>query len=124
MGFKDLSSFNNALLAKQTWRLLHDKTSLFYRVFKAKYFLNCTIMEATSPSSASYAWRSIIKGREVIQRGAVWRIGDGRSVSIWGRRWLLAKHSPKLFHLVHEHWQMLKLVFSWMLNTDHGRKMC
>ncbi|XP_075640217.1 uncharacterized protein LOC142611959 [Castanea sativa] len=96
MGFKGLSRFNDALLAKQAWRLLHDKTSLFYRVFKAKYFPNCTIMEANNPGSASYVWKSIIKGREVIQKGAVWRIGDGRSVSIWGTRWLPTKYSLKI----------------------------
>ena len=96
MGFKDLSRFNDTLLTKQTWRLLHGKNSLFYRVFKAKFFPHCTIMEAANPSSASYAWKSIIKGREVIQRGAVGRIGDGRSVSIWGDRWLPVKHSPKI----------------------------
>jgi len=53
-------------------------------------------MQTTNLSSASYAWKSIIKGREVIQRGAVWRIGDGRSTVIWGERWLLVKHSPKI----------------------------
>lgn len=68
MGFKDLSSFNDALLTKQTWQLLHDKTSLFYWVFKAKFFLNCLIMEVANPSSTPYAWKSILKGREVIQR--------------------------------------------------------
>ncbi|XP_065623642.1 uncharacterized protein LOC136064997 [Quercus suber] len=56
-------------------------------------------MEAKNPSSASYAWKSIIKGRAVIQRGAVWRIRDGRSVSIWGDHWLSVRHSPKIVSL-------------------------
>ena len=36
MGFKELLLFNDSLLAKQTWRLLHNKNSLFYRVFNSK----------------------------------------------------------------------------------------
>ena len=68
MGFKDLSRFNDALLTKQTWSLLHDKSTLFYLIFKAKFFPLCSIMEATCPSSASYAWKSIIKGRDVVKR--------------------------------------------------------
>ncbi|KAK9988328.1 hypothetical protein SO802_028567 [Lithocarpus litseifolius] len=62
IGFKDLSNFNDALLAKQTWRLLHDTNSLFYRVFKAKFFPNSSVMEATTPANASYAWRSLCMG--------------------------------------------------------------
>ena len=96
MGFKDLSRFNDALLVKQTWRLLHDKTSLFYRVFKSKFFPNSTIMEAANPSSASYAWRSIIRGREVIKKRAIWWIGDGQFVDIWEDSWLPRKHSPSV----------------------------
>ena len=78
MGFKDLSCFNDALLAKQTWQLLHDKFTLFYRIFIAIFFPHCLIMEATCPSLASYAWKRIIKGKDVIKRGAIWRIGDGK----------------------------------------------
>ena len=70
MGFKDLSLFNDALLAKQVWRLLHNKQSLCYRIFKARFFLNCSIMEATESNSGSYKWKSILKGRDVIKRGA------------------------------------------------------
>ena len=88
LGFKDLSRFDDALLAKHTWRLLHDHHSLFYWVFKARFFSDCSIMEAKESSNASFLWRSILRGRDVIKRGAVWRIGDGTSVHIWNDRWL------------------------------------
>ena len=93
MGFKELSLFNDALLAKQTWRLLHNKDSLFHRVFKSKFFPNCSIMEAKEGQRGSYAWRSILVGREVIRRGAKWRVGNGESIKLWGDKWL-----PSLTH--------------------------
>lgn len=73
LGFKDLSIFNNALWPKQTWRPLHDTQSLFYVVFKAKFFSNYSVMEAKTLNNASYAWKSILKGREVIKKGAAWK---------------------------------------------------
>ena len=53
-------------------------------------------MEARSPNNTSYAWKSIIKGREVIKHGAVWRIGMGNSIRVWGDNWLLVKNKPKV----------------------------
>lgn len=46
MGFKNLALFNDALLAKQAWRLFQNKHSLLYRVFKSKIFPHCLFMEA------------------------------------------------------------------------------
>ena len=33
LGFKDLCKFNEAMLATQVWRLIHDTRSLFNKVF-------------------------------------------------------------------------------------------
>ena len=83
IGFRDLAMFNDSLLTKQAWRLLHNKTSLFYKVFKDRFFPNTTIMEATDSRIGSYAWKSILIGRDIIQRGSRWRVGNGEKISIW-----------------------------------------
>jgi hypothetical protein len=75
MGFRELSKFNEALLAKQVWRLIHNKSSLLYNVLKAKYFPNSSIMEIRCSPRASFAWKSILRVRKVIQNGARWCIG-------------------------------------------------
>ena len=87
LGFKELPKFNDAMLAKQVWRLIHDKTPLFYHVFKSKNFPYGTIFYAKQ-SSGSFAWKSILKSRKVIFIGAKWRVGDGLSISIFKDKWL------------------------------------
>lgn len=104
MGFKVLAVNSDSLLAKQAWRLIHDKTSLFYKVFRARFFPNKTIMEAIDSRMGSYAWRSILKGRVVLQ-GARWRVGNGESINIWQHHWLPRKHSPLAVFYTVESWE-------------------
>ena len=88
MGFKEIKKFNEALLAKQVWRMLKNPESLYHRVFKARFFPDCSILEATSSSNGSYAWKSILSARDVVRRGMIWSIRDGKLVSIKEDKWL------------------------------------
>ena len=96
MGFRDLAHFNDALLAKQARHLIHNKDSLFYKVFKAKFFPHGSLIDAKESSSGSYAWKSILRGRDVILEGACWRVGNGKSIKIWQHYWLPRKHPTKI----------------------------
>ena len=61
MGFKELQKFNVAMLAKQVWRLLENKSSLFHRFFKAKFFPKGTIFDVKE-DKGSFASKSIFNG--------------------------------------------------------------
>ena len=109
MGFKDLAPFNDALLAKQAWRLLHNQNSLFYRVFKSKFFPDCSFMEASNSHSSSYAWQSIVKGREVLLKGAKWRVGSGESINAWLDAWLPSLDHPRIQSPIVEGFEDIKV---------------
>ncbi|KAK6124264.1 hypothetical protein DH2020_042016 [Rehmannia glutinosa] len=88
MGFRDLELFNQALLAKQVWRLIDRPHSLVSRIFKAKYFPQASIFEAVVGSRPSYTWRSLIWGRDLLRDGIRWRVGNGRNINIVSDPWL------------------------------------
>ena len=71
MGFRDLSCFNKALLAKQVWRLWKIPDSLIAKIMKAKYFPDDSILKAPLGKKPSFAWRSIHSSRDLLKEGLV-----------------------------------------------------
>ncbi|XP_070664898.1 uncharacterized protein [Malus domestica] len=88
LGFRNFQEFNVALLAKQCWRLLTEPNSLWARVIKARYFLHCSFWEAKKGAWASWAWSSLLSGRELLASGSHWQIMGGEDVRVWVDRWL------------------------------------
>ena len=88
MGFRDLRLFNQALLAKQAWRLLVHPDSLCAKLMKAKYYPHGHILDTVFPQSASVTWQGIMHGLELLKNGVIWRVGDGSSINIWRDNWL------------------------------------
>ena len=92
MGFRDIHALNLALLAKQTWWLIHQNHSLFFWVYKAQYFPNCSFMEAELGNNPSYVRRSLLAARDILKERAQWKVGDGQSIRVSAHRWL--SHKP------------------------------
>ncbi|KAH9725922.1 putative reverse transcriptase/RNA-dependent DNA polymerase [Citrus sinensis] len=88
LGFRNLSSFNQALVAKQSWRIIQEPESLVTRVLKARYFKNSSLMQARLGSYPSFIWRSILWGRNVLEKGLRWRIGNGEQLLVYQSQWI------------------------------------
>jgi hypothetical protein len=88
MGFRDFVIFNQAMLGKQCWCLLTDPSSLCARVLKGRYFPSSDFLSATKPKAASFTWRSILFGRDLLVRGIRWGVGNGEKIDIVSDNWV------------------------------------
>lgn len=92
-GFKDTEMFNQALLAKQAWRLWKSPNSLLSRLLKARYFRRSEFLDCGLGTRPSYAWRSILHGRELLKEGQVHKLDDGRGTKVWLDNWILGPNA-------------------------------
>ncbi|CAL1408424.1 unnamed protein product [Linum trigynum] len=88
MGFRRFEQFNQALLAKIGWRILTEPDSLLAQVYRGKYFPNGTFLQATARSRPSWGWQSVLFGRQLLERGLRWQIGNGKSASLLHSNWI------------------------------------
>ena len=71
--FRDLHTFNMAMMARQGWHLLQNLDTLCGKVLKAKYFLDSSVLEALGHLQGGHANRPdhAVRTAEVVQRGLV-----------------------------------------------------
>jgi hypothetical protein len=72
MGFKDLRMFNQALLARQAWRLINAPNSLCARLLKSKYYPSGELSDTAFGQNVSPCWQGISHGLELLKLGIVW----------------------------------------------------
>ena len=68
--------------------MINNPSSLCYWVFKARFFPDCSILEARESVVGSYAWKSLLSVRDVVRKGMIGHVGNGESVRIKGDCWL------------------------------------
>jgi hypothetical protein len=55
---------------------------------KAIYFPRGNIIDTVFRAEASPMWHGIEHGLELLKKGIIWRIGDGKNIRIWRDNWL------------------------------------
>ncbi|KAK2652654.1 hypothetical protein Ddye_012510 [Dipteronia dyeriana] len=96
LGFRNLEIFNKALLTKQCWRILKFPDSLAARTLKGYYFPNCDFLDATKRSTGSFIWNSLLWGRDILEKGLRWRVGNGNSIWVYKDNWVTRPNTFKI----------------------------
>ncbi|GAU35043.1 hypothetical protein TSUD_30090 [Trifolium subterraneum] len=118
MGFRDLRAFNEALLAKQGWRIISEPNSLMARTLKAKYFPQQGFFQAKQGNRPSYSWQSIQKASWILKKGCFWLIGNGENINIWEDRWINPQEGNTIWTTKPDNTN-LKLVRDLIDSTNH-----
>lgn len=103
IGFRNMESFNLALLAKQAWRITTKPEPLLSRILEARYFPNSSFFVADLGDRPSQTWRSNLLARPHLEAGLRKWIGNGEDTHLWGEAWLISEGSGKLIttRLIH-----------------------
>ena len=87
LGLKKFGLMNQAMLAKQYWKISQNPNSLLARTYKAKYFPYCSLQECTLKPHHSWFWKNIIKQDGSNLREGHCRIGNGFNVPLTHQNW-------------------------------------
>jgi hypothetical protein len=95
-GFRDMCLFNQALLARQAWRLIQFPESMCAQLLKAKYYPRGELIDTMFPADVSASWRGVMHGLDLLKKGIIWRVNTGTKKQIWRDPWIPRPSSFKL----------------------------
>lgn len=95
VGIKDAHIVNKALLAKASWRIIHDRNTLLSKWAVHKYFQDTTQWLPRKCVQSSVVWKSIVANLPIITNGLKWQVGNGSSIDMSSRFWVAPLTSAK-----------------------------
>lgn len=55
---------------------------------RSRYFQNRDFDQAIMGSRPSYGWRSLMFGKQLLDKGLKWMIGNGEEILVWVTPWI------------------------------------
>ncbi|XP_060972334.1 uncharacterized mitochondrial protein AtMg00310-like [Cannabis sativa] len=88
LDFRYMKAFNQAMLAKQAWRIIQFPQTLVASLLKARYFPHTTFPDAGKGCRPSLVWNNISWGKELLLSGLKKKVGNGADISIHDDTWV------------------------------------
>lgn len=88
LSFKDIQTFNIALLAKLPWRILTNPKCLLSRVMLGKYCHKAPLLKVQLVKGASHGWTGILAGRDLLASHIGRAVGEGTEIKVWTDAWI------------------------------------
>lgn len=88
LGIRDFRLLNQALLANQCWCNLTNPSLLNSKILLPKYCSRKHLLNVKPNPSSSWAWKSILYGRDLINRHLSWTVGNGASINLYNDQWI------------------------------------
>lgn len=88
MGFREINLFNQAMLAKQSWRILRNPNSLLTRILRGRYYKDGDYIKAPVDHNSSLTWKSIVWGRNLFTKDYRWKVGTKSHIYIDQDPWI------------------------------------
>ncbi|XP_073153947.1 uncharacterized protein [Henckelia pumila] len=70
------------------WRMVDENYTGSVGIFS----VSLRFEEAKLGHNPSYIWRSLMWSRELLKKGLMWRVGDGKSIKIFEDKWIPSLH--------------------------------
>lgn len=89
LGLRKIWNFNKVLIAKLVWQLCHHEEKLWSKIIFAKYLRGKNLIhDSLQVTNPSWIWRDVIKCRDIVLKGACYKISAFSDVKVWEDPWI------------------------------------
>ncbi|GJU26824.1 RNA-directed DNA polymerase, eukaryota, reverse transcriptase zinc-binding domain protein [Tanacetum coccineum] len=87
LGIKPLKKWNEVLLIRQFWKIIENNESLWAKWVNLVKLKKKSIWNVQIDKSDSWGWKTMLKIRDEIKNHVWYKIGNGKSISVFYDRW-------------------------------------
>ncbi|XP_019168955.1 PREDICTED: uncharacterized protein LOC109164864 [Ipomoea nil] len=88
LGLRLAKDFNLAFMMQLAWQMTNCADKIWVQALREKYVKSQDFLTVPPQTNASWGWKGILKGRDILRKGICWKVGTGESLNVWKDPWV------------------------------------